>query len=109
MREGRNVFPQKGFGHGSIEDRRDTLDQMKQDEYELWSLNPDLTASGTMNDDVLDNFAWSWQDEMVDRIGWPEVFGSPSESLGWPHSVGLLGEGESGIMPSQVSAWVYGG
>lgn len=107
MREGKNVFPAAGFGHGSIDDRRDTLAQMKEDEYELWSLNPDLTASGTMNDDVLDNFAWSWQEEMVERIAWPVVMAGHGGEAGWPYGSSAGGEGGAGVMPGSVSRWVY--
>lgn len=111
-REGRILDPVpvskggKGFGHGSKDDKRDTLDQYFEDEYSLWSLAEDLTAYGTVNDDMLDPLAWMFQPEMIDRLAWPFYPGAPDGGgLGWPHSDNLTG-GSGGGVPASQASWI---
>lgn len=96
-----------GFGHGSKDDDRDTLDQYHEDEYSLWSLAEDNTAYGTVNDDGLDPRAWLVQPEVIERLAWPFIPGGGLPSLGWPHSPDLGGSSSGGVMPSQVSWRAY--
>ena len=97
----------RGFGHGSKEDSRDTLDQYYEDEYSLWSLAEDMTAYGTVNDDCLDPEAWLFQPEVIERLAWPFVPGGGVPSLGWPHSSDLGGSTSGGVRPSQISWSAY--
>ena len=113
QREGRILDPLpvsmggKGFGHGSKDDKRDTLDQYHEDEYCLWSLAEDLTAYGTVNDDMLDPRAWLFQPEVIDRLAWPFMPGGVEVGLGWPHSDSITNGSGGGVPASQASWMAY--
>lgn len=62
------VWPAQGFGHGSREDRRDTLEQFRTDEYRLWV----PIEGAVLYDDMLDSCAWTVQPEVKGMMAFPE-------------------------------------
>lgn len=66
---GEHIFPRDGFGHGSHGDRRDTMEQLIDDEYLYWSPEKGLA----LNDDMLDAIAWVEQEAVRRVLVYPET------------------------------------
>lgn len=64
---GRLYFPATGFGRTGRKDKRDVLQQFKDDEYVLWRVSGD----GGGMDDILDIMAWLAHPETKPYFRWP--------------------------------------
>lgn len=82
-RNGEFLYPERGFGHGSKGDPRDTMEQFFQDEYRLYSYG----GEGVLNDDMLDTEAWCVQPEVAILMPFPDPMGMDIYGLspGDPH------------------------
>lgn len=67
---GEMYYPEKGFGHGSRHDTRDTMEQYRSDEYSKFTLEKDSVR----NDDGLDSDGWFVQPEVENHLfRWPRI------------------------------------
>lgn len=93
LEQGKIVFPEAGFGHGSRNDRRDTMDQFLEDEYRLFT----RLGTGLPTDDMLDGLAWPWQPETRGMYRFPER--EKQDTIGWVNPVAEASE------MSRLPAW----